>query len=78
MRVGDQELIVGGDIVLEVMGVSLAEPEARLRIRERTTNLREGEEMSIKVLRGGEIIELKNHFSEELLLPPEPEPARDD
>lgn len=53
--IGEEELYVGGDIILEVLGISLADPDGYRRVRERVAKLRTGERVTIKVLRGGEV-----------------------
>ncbi len=56
--IGDDELIVGGDIVLAVQGISLAGPNSFLLVRQKVTELREGDLVSVTVLRAGKRIEL--------------------
>jgi len=68
-KIGDNEIIVGGDIILETMGVSIAEEDAREKIRAKLGALESGDEMVVKVLRGGEVVELKNYFFPDILLP---------
>lgn len=46
---------MGGDIILEVLGLSLADPEAYLRVRERVAKMKTGDKLTIKILRGGDI-----------------------
>lgn len=53
--IGNEDLYVGGDIILEVLGISLADPDAYPRVRERMAKIRAGEKVTIKILRGGEI-----------------------
>jgi S1-C subfamily serine protease len=64
-----EEFILGGDIILEVMGVKVSGNEAAQKIRTAISSLGDGDEMTVKVLRGGEIVELKNFFFPDLLLP---------
>jgi S1-C subfamily serine protease len=68
-KIGDNEFIVGGDIILETMGVSIAEQDAREKIHAKIGALESGDEMVVKVLRAGEIVELKNYFFPDILLP---------
>jgi S1-C subfamily serine protease len=70
--IADQELIVGGDVIVEVMGVSLADKNSREEIRKKFDALKAGDEITVKVLRAGEIVELKNYFFPDVLLPAEP------
>ena len=71
-QIADLEFVVGGDVVLEVMGYSLGDESSSEKIRERLRSLESGDEMTVKVLRGGEIVELKNFFFPDLLLPSTP------
>ncbi len=66
------DLVLGGDIILEVMGVNLADKDAREEIRNKLAALKSGEEMQVTVLRLGEIVELNNLFFPDLLLPKKP------
>jgi S1-C subfamily serine protease len=72
MKIGTDELIVGGDIVLSLMGISLAEPDADRKIRERINALGDREKMTVQVLRGGEVVDLNNYFFKDLLVPSAP------
>jgi serine protease Do len=74
--IADVELVLGGDIILEVQGISLIDPDAREKIRDVMSGLKDGDKITVRVLRGGEIIELNNYFFPDLLLPGAPEPAR--
>jgi serine protease Do len=57
--IGEEELIVGGDIILEVAGVPLAEDWGTLaEMQAALVKLRPGDKYSVKVLRGGRVIEL--------------------
>ncbi|BAU48819.1 trypsin family protein [Sulfurifustis variabilis] len=56
--IGDEDLYVGGDIILEVLGISLADPDGYRRVRERVAKLNTGERVTIRVLRGGEMLTL--------------------
>lgn len=53
-----ENLIVGGDIILEVQGIPFDRTTYR-KIRDRLSELDVGEIISVKVLRGGERIELR-------------------
>jgi S1-C subfamily serine protease len=77
VTIADTELVLGGDIILAVQGVSLAEPYAQEKIDERYSSFKDGDKMTIRVLRAGEIIELNNYFFPDLLLPGAAQPARD-
>jgi S1-C subfamily serine protease len=64
-------IIVGGDIIVEVMGVTASE-DARDEIRRRVRALRSGDVIALKVLRRGKIVELKINFYPDLMVPPAP------
>jgi serine protease Do len=51
--IGEDDLIVGGDIILEVEGISLAGPEGYVLVRRRVRNLPPGEPITITILRAG-------------------------
>lgn len=76
-RIADIEFVVGGDVILEVMGISIGEEGSEEAIRERLGALESGDEMTVKVLRGGQVIELQNYFFPDLLLPTAPEQANE-
>jgi S1-C subfamily serine protease len=71
-QIGEEQLILGGDIILEVMGIPVSQSGGD-RIRVRMRELKSGEELVLKVLRDGEIVELKKNYYPDLLLPPAPE-----
>jgi len=56
--IGEEDLVVGGDIILSVLGISLAEPSALTVIRQKITDLRTGDPVTVTVLRGGKVITL--------------------
>ena len=58
-NIGGTELIVGGDIVLEVAGVAVTEDLGTLgEMQNKLNELKVGEKYSVKVLRLGQIVEL--------------------
>ena len=63
------ELVLGGDIIIEAFGVPLNAAHASEQVRAAMRGLNEGDEMALKVLRGGDIVELKNFFFPDLLIP---------
>jgi len=71
-KIADHEFIVGGDIILEVMGVSLADKDSRAEIRGKFAGLKAGDEITVEVLRAGKIVELKNYYFPDILVPEEP------
>ncbi len=72
ISVGGIELVLGGDIILECLGVSLTDTNFRDKIRSRVQELKNGEEILIRILRGGQIIDLKKNFYPDLLIPAAP------
>jgi S1-C subfamily serine protease len=67
-----QQMLLGGDVILAVMGVSLDEPDAYGRIRELMNGVAENDRITVKVLRGGEIVDLHNFYFKSLLVPEAP------
>ena len=62
-NVGGEELIVGGDIILEVAGVPVAEDWGTLaEMRTALGRLRPGEQYKVKVLRWGRVVELSAYM----------------
>jgi S1-C subfamily serine protease len=57
--IADEDLIVGGDIILEILGISLSEPNSGAAIRERLTSLSPGEKVTATVLRRGRMVALQ-------------------
>jgi serine protease Do len=51
--IGADDLIVGGDIILEVESVPLEDPESYLLVRRRLTSLPAGQPITITILRAG-------------------------
>jgi len=66
------ELVVGGDVILEVMGHRLSDPWAPEKARQAMSDLKAGDEITLAVLRGGQVLQLKNFYSPDLLLPQAP------
>jgi len=58
--INQQELLIGGDIILEVNNISFAEKLAVSKIRENLITMIEGDTVIFKILRAGKIIELKS------------------
>jgi serine protease Do len=59
VRIGDNELMLGGDIILAVQGITVEDDEASLhQIREAVINRKPDQELKVKILRAGEIMEL--------------------
>lgn len=72
LQIGGMPYVLGGDIILDCLGVSLAEPDFRQKIRERVQQLEAGDAIMLRVLRGGRIVELNNRFDPDLLVPAAP------
>jgi serine protease Do len=56
--IGDQDLIVGGDVILAVQDVRLVGPESYRLVRRIVTELQPGEEIKVTVLRAGRTLDL--------------------
>jgi len=57
-RIGDEDLILGGDIVLSGMGITVDRSACLAAARAKAAVARHGERMDIMVLRGGRIVGL--------------------
>ena len=60
IKIQDETLVVGGDIVLEVMGVPLDEEGSLAKIREIMNKLSPAQVIKVKILRGGKTLELSS------------------
>jgi S1-C subfamily serine protease len=58
IRIGDDYLLLGGDVVLSVDGIALGDAGAYEDIRQRLIEARKGRPLKVTVLRAGEIVEL--------------------
>ncbi|MCX4246421.1 S1C family serine protease [Paraliomyxa miuraensis] len=56
--IGQRELLVGGDVILAVQGIEV-ERGSMARIRERLSRLEPGEPIVLRILRRGEVLELR-------------------
>src|SRR2546425_2083419 len=56
--IGDEDLVVGGDIILAVLGISLSQPSALTVIRQKITDAQPNDPIDVTVLRGGKVITL--------------------
>ncbi len=61
VEIAGESLIIGGDIIVEVQGISTSEKNALERMRNRVQSLEVGDRLNVKVLRGGRIVELSAH-----------------
>jgi S1-C subfamily serine protease len=57
--IGAEEFLVGGDVILQVHRVNLAEPDSQAQLRELLGSLAPGTPLNLIVLRGGRRIELE-------------------
>jgi S1-C subfamily serine protease len=57
-EIDGQPIVLGGDIILEIQGLRLDDPEAIERIKALLRTLSPGEEIKVTVLRGGRRMEL--------------------
>jgi serine protease Do len=58
-----QHIVVGGDILLAVQGITMASAADRATILRKLETIHEGEELRVKVFRGGKIVELTTIFT---------------
>jgi len=56
--IGDEDLILGGDIVLSVMGIAVDRPGYLAAVRGKVAVARPGQEVNIVVMRGGRVVTL--------------------
>lgn len=82
--IGGQQLMLGGDVILEINGLVCEEPHDFQEIKDSTMQLHDGGAYSIKVFRDGEIMELMagalpgGVLSDSALQPVEPAANRSD
>ncbi len=63
-RIGDFELVLGGDIILEVDGHPVGTIDSYVLLREHFAEMEVGQTVIVKVLRGGRVVELSTVFEE--------------
>ena len=56
--IGDDELIVGGDIILAIQGITLENPNSLRLIRQKITDSRPTDQVAVTILRGGKSMTL--------------------
>lgn len=56
--IGGVPFVLGGDVIIEIQGVSLAEEESYAAARERLARLRPGDTVAMRVVREGAVLEL--------------------
>ena len=57
-----QEVLVGGDIILEIEGIPMDDINAATRLRKHFSTIPPGSECTVRVLRGGVVLELKERI----------------
>ncbi len=57
-RIGKQELLLGGDVILEVDGIPVGKPATYMALRRHLAEIEVGERLTVKVLRHGRVVEL--------------------
>jgi S1-C subfamily serine protease len=62
MVIEEEEIVAGGDIILEAFGITIGTKDVYSKLRTRMTKLKPGETIEIKVLRGGEIETLRGPY----------------
>lgn len=63
-QIGPYELVLGGDVILEVDGIPVGLSESYLQLREHLAGLEAGQTVTVKVLRHGRIVELSTALEE--------------
>ena len=58
-----QQIVVGGDILLSVQGITVASAEDRAKAVKALETVREGDEVRITILRGDKVLELATKFT---------------
>jgi S1-C subfamily serine protease len=56
--IGGQELVVRGDIILEIIGIPITHPNDMTAVRQKLGTMQPGQPFKAKVLRAGKIVEL--------------------
>jgi S1-C subfamily serine protease len=57
--IGDQEVMIGGDVILEAQGIAVTGAADIVAIREALAKTGAGQEIRVTVLRSGRAVELK-------------------
>jgi serine protease Do len=58
-----QQIVVGGDILLSVQGITFASAEDRVKVLKTLETLKVGDDLRVTVLRGDKIVELTTKFT---------------
>ena len=64
-KIGEQELLLGGDVILDVDGLTVGTSESYIPLREHLSEIQPGQTVRVKVLRRGKIVELSAVFGEQ-------------
>ena len=56
-QIGLNEILLGGDVILEVVGVQVSE-DCHQEIERRLSKMKQGDVITVKVLRAGKIVHL--------------------
>ncbi len=59
MEIEGEELIVGGDIVLTMMGVKIENSDDMLNVKKKLVQIKSKDEIQVQVMRNGKIVDLK-------------------
>ena len=59
IKVEDKELLVGGDILLNINDIPLDSPANLGKLRQELNTMQTGDSLTIRLLRGGEVLEVK-------------------
>lgn len=63
--IADEEVVIGGDILVEVLGIQIEDGQSLLKVRQRFGKLSAGDKFKIVVIREGERVELKGRVPKE-------------
>jgi S1-C subfamily serine protease len=61
-KIGEQEILLGGDLIVGALGMDLAEDNAYEKIIDQMAKLQPGEALSVSILRAGKREELTIPF----------------
>jgi serine protease Do len=58
-----QQIVVGGDILLSVQGITFASAEDRVKVLKSLETLKAGDDLRVTVLRDDKVVELATKFT---------------
>ena len=64
VEIAGQSFLIGGDIVLEVLGISLSSPDAGEAVRQAVETLKPDDVMSLLILRNGKQVRVEKRFGD--------------